>query len=173
MSREIFANVLRFVLLFLVQGLLLVNVDLMDGKAQVFLYVLFVLMLPFRISTIGLMGLAFLMGIAVDMFYDSAGLHASASVLTAFVRPYFIRLFTPRDDYDVNDRPSISRMGFLWFLKYSAALIYIHCLWLYLLEAFTFSAFFGTLFKVFMTWGITLMISIIVVNLFAQKRIER
>lgn len=173
MTREIIANVLRFLALFLIQGLLLVNVDLLDGKAQVFLYVLFILMLPFRISTISLMGLAFLMGIAVDMFYDSAGLHASACVLTAFVRPYFVSIFTPRDDYDVNDRPSISRMGFMWFLKYSAALILIHCLWLFLLEAFTLSTLFDTLFKVVTTWGITLLISIVVLYLFAQKRIER
>ena len=173
MTREILANVLRFLVLFLIQGLLLVNVDLVDGKGQVFLYVLFILMLPFRMSTISLMGLAFLMGIAVDMFYDSAGLHASACVLTAFVRPYFVRVFTPRDDYDVNDRPSISRMGFMWFLKYSAALIFIHCLWLFLLEAFTLSTLFDTLFRVIMTWGITLLISIVAVYLFAQKSIER
>ena len=173
MTREILGNVLRFLLLFLIQGLLLVNVDLMDGKAQVFLYVLFIIMLPFRISTIGAMGLAFLMGLAVDMFYDSTGLHASAAVMTAFVRPYYIRAFTPRDDYDVNDRPSISRMGFTWFLKFSAVLIFVHCLWLFMLEAFTFDRFFDTLFRVMSTASITLLVSIIVVYLFAQKRFER
>ncbi len=173
MTRELLGNVLRFVLLFLVQGLLLANIDLMDGKAQVFLYILFIIMLPFRMSTIAVMGLAFLIGMAVDMFYDSSGLHASAAVFTALVRSYFIRIYTPRDDYDVNDRPSISRMGFQWFLKFSASLIFAHCLWLFLLEAFTFSSFFETFFKVIMTSAITLFLCIIVVYLFAQKRVER
>jgi hypothetical protein len=109
----------------------------------------------------------------VDMFYDSTGLHASAAVMTAFIRPYYIRAFTPRDDYDVNDRPSISRMGFTWFLKFSAVLIFVHCLWLFMLEAFTFVRFFDTLFRVISTASITLLVSIIVVYLFAQKRTER
>lgn len=173
MTREILGNVLRFVLLFLIQGLLLVNVDLMSGKAQVFLYVLFIIMLPFRIPTMAAMGLAFLMGLAVDMFYDSAGLHASAAVMTAFARPYFIRAFTPRDDYDVNDRPSVSRMGFIWFLKFSAVLTFVHCLWLFILEAFTFARFFDTLSRVMATASVTLLVSIVMVYLFAQKRIER
>lgn len=173
MTRELIGNIIRFFLLFVVQGLLLSNVDLIGGRAQVFLYVLFIIMLPFRISSMAAMGLAFLMGLAVDTFYDSAGLHASAAVLTAFVRPYFVRLFTPRDDYEVNDRPGISKMGLPWFLRFAAALTLIHCFWVFLLEAFDLSSIGDVLVKTLASTAITLLVMVIVTYLFSTKKSDR
>lgn len=169
MTRETLLNLLRFVVLLLVQGAILSNVVLWEGKAQVYLYVLFIIMLPLRTPTMMTMLLGFLLGLGVDMFYDSPGLHASAGVMVAFVRSYFIRVLTPRDDYDINDRPNISRMGLLWFIKFSSALFFVHALWIFFLEAFSFSGFGLTLLKAIATAFITLVVSVITVYLFTRK----
>jgi hypothetical protein len=43
---------------------------------------------------------AFLLGITVDMFVDTPGVHTSASVFMAFVRPFVLRILAPRDGYE-------------------------------------------------------------------------
>lgn len=170
MNKTYLYNIGRFIVLLLVQGLLLTNTVIYGGKAQVFLYLLFIIMLPFRISPILAMSVSFLMGLGVDMFYDSPGLHASAATFVAFVRPYFIRYLTPREDYDINDQPNISSMGLLWFLSFSAILISLHSIWLFFLEAFGFGHFTLTMIKVLATSALTLTISVITVLLFSRKR---
>lgn len=170
MNREYAVNIIRFILLFLVQGLLLSNVVLLDGKAQIFLYVLFIIMLPFRMSDFLVMLASFLMGLAVDSFYNSPGLHASAAVMLAFVRPYFIRYFTPRDDYEITDTPTISSMGIAWFFKFATVLILVHSLWIFLLEAFSFQSILMTLTKAGLTSLITLIVALAVSYLFAPKK---
>jgi hypothetical protein len=169
MTRETLLNVLRFVLLLIIQGLILSNVVLWEGKAQVYLYVLFIIMLPLRTHTMLAMVLGFILGLGVDMFYDSPGLHASSAVVVAFVRPYFVRLLTPRDDYDINDRPNISSMGLIWFVKLTTAMLFIHAFWIFFLEAFSFSGFGFTFLKALATALISLVVSLISVYLFTRK----
>jgi len=170
MNRESGLNILRFLVLVLIQGLILSNVVLIGGRAQVYLYVLFIIMLPLRINVGFSMVLAFLLGLGVDMFYDSPGLHASAAVVAAFIRPYFIRLLTPRDDYDINDRASISNMGLLWFVRLSFALVLIHAIWIFILEAFSFSGIGIALVKALSSSIVTLLVCVVSVFLFSRKK---
>ncbi|NNC84272.1 MAG: rod shape-determining protein MreD [Flavobacteriales bacterium] len=171
MNRQVINNVIRFISLILVQGLLLSNVVLVGGRAQVYLYVLFIVMLPLRIAPGLAMLLSFFLGLGVDMFYDSPGLHASASVLAAFVRPYFIQILTPRDDYDINDRPTISRMGLFWFLRLAAGVIFTHSLWIFLLESFSLAGLGSSLVKAISTSLMTLLVSVVTVYLFTRRKI--
>lgn len=170
MNRETVVNIIRFFALILVQGLILSNVVLLGGRAQVYLYVLFVIMLPLRMSPGLSMLLAFLMGLGVDMFYDSPGLHASGALVAAFVRPYFIQMLTPRDDYEINDLPTISSMGLFWFVRLSLGVILIHGLWIFLLENFSVSGLGAVLVKAISTAFITLLVSVVTVFLFSKKK---
>lgn len=170
MTRQTVLNIIRFISLWLVQGLILSNVVLLGGHAQVYLYTLFIIMLPLRISTGFAMFLGFLIGLGVDMFYDSPGLHASAAVVAAFVRPYFIRLLTPRDDYDINDRANISSMGLFWFIRLCLGVMVIHAFWLFLLEAFSFSGLGLAFLKALSTGLVTLVVGVVTVFLFSRKK---
>ena len=58
-----------------------------------------------------LMGIGFVMGLAVDMFYDSVGLHAFACILIMYVRNYWLNNLTPQGGYDSGDSPSLSLHG--------------------------------------------------------------
>ena len=115
------------------------------------MYVLFILMLPFPTPKWLILMLAFLLGLGVDMFSDTGGLHAAASVAMAFLRQPVLSLFAPRDGYDIGQSPTIQQFGFNWFFSYAGILIFIHHFILFFLEVFRFSDFFSTLFRVFLS----------------------
>jgi hypothetical protein len=97
------------------------------------------------------MFLAFLIGISIDVFSDTVGMHASACVFLAFVRPYVLNFLAPRDGYEVNQTPTISHLGFVWFLSYISIAAFLHHLFLFFVEIFRFSEFFDTLWRVILS----------------------
>ena len=63
----------------------------------------------------------------IDIFADTPGMNAAATVLLAFLRPSLLRLFTPRDNLD-SIIPSFKSMGITPFLKYTTASVFVHSL---------------------------------------------
>lgn len=100
-----------------------------------FVYIGFILLLPFQISTVVLIPVAFFSGLLVDMFYSTPGINASASVLVGFIRPYWLSLITPRGGYEDVDIPRLKTLGFSWFITYSIPLIFLHHLSLFIVES--------------------------------------
>ena len=88
MSRTIIINLLRFIVLVFIQVFLLKNITLYNLSTP-YLYILFILLLPFETPNIVIVYTwHLLLGITIDAFYDTPGLHAAACVLLAFVRYY-------------------------------------------------------------------------------------
>src|SRR3569833_4065617 len=88
MSRVILINFLRFISLIFLQVFLLKNITLYNLSTP-YLYIMFILLLPVETPNLLLFALSFLMGITIDAFYDTPGLHAASCVLLAFVRILF------------------------------------------------------------------------------------
>lgn len=150
MINEVIKNTLRFLFLVLFQVLILNNIQL-SGYLNPFLYVLFVLMLPFQTPKWLVLILAFVLGISVDMFSDTGGIHAAASVFMAFLRDPILRLISPRDGYDNAQQPTVQQFGFGWFFSYAGILIFAHHACLFYLETFHFSDFFSTFSRVLLS----------------------
>lgn len=93
---------------------------------HIIVFPLFIFILPIRTPRALVMLIAFALGLAVDAFYDSPGLHASASVFTAFIRPFILKALEPREGYNVNHSPTKARMGFPWFWRYAAIMLLLH-----------------------------------------------
>ena len=165
MLSDILKQVLRFALLVAVQVLVLNNIQ-MSGFINPYLYVLFVLMLPFQISGWLLLLIAFATGLSIDMFTNTAGMHAAATLLLGFLRPSLLKLISPRDGYEFGTYPSIKHMGLNWFITYAAILIFLHHLLLFYLEVFRFSEFFRTFLRVIASSVFTLALVIISQYLF-------
>src|ERR1700740_3688647 len=101
MIAEIGKNIIRFVLLLLLQTLIIKNIPF--GSYFVPMpYIMFLLMLPFETMPLLVLLLSFAVGISVDIFYDTQGIHASSCVVLGFVRFYFLRLLAPREGYEAN-----------------------------------------------------------------------
>jgi len=158
-------NLWRFFLLLLLQVLVFKQLNIAGGAfnyVQIFIYPLFILLLPLNISKGWLILLGFLLGITVDMFYDSPGVHASAAVLTAFIRPYILHLQEPRGGYKVNAHPTSAEFGTGWFIRYSSLLMSIHLLTYFTAEAFQWSQMLMVLVKTI----VSLFSSMIVISLY-------
>ncbi|HFB99468.1 MAG TPA: hypothetical protein ENJ53_01560, partial [Phaeodactylibacter sp.] len=93
MNNLIFTQSLRFVFLVLIQVLVFRQMTVGWDEfnyVHVIVFPLFILLLPIKISDPVLILLGFLIGITVDMFYQSWGVHASAAVFIAFMRPMIL-----------------------------------------------------------------------------------
>ena len=124
-SRNYISVIVSFLLYVLFQVLLLKNFVLFD-TAFCFLYVAFILLLPIEIGSLTLILVAFATGFIVDVFYDSLGVNAAACVFIGFIRPYWLKIVTPRGGYEEIEIPNLKTMDFGWFLTYSLPLIFIH-----------------------------------------------
>jgi len=169
MFNQVFSNSLRFVFLILFQVFILNNIQL-GGYLNPYLYVLFILMLPFETPKGLLLLLAFFLGISVDMFSNTIGMHAMACLLLAFFRPYIVTYISPRGGYDFGAGPTIKDMGFNWYLSYTGILILAHHILLFNLEVFRLSEFFSTLYRTLLSSVFTLALVIITHYIITGKK---
>ena len=136
MYNTLIRNILRFVVLFFLQVLIIDNIRL-GNFIHPCVYVLYIMLLPFDTPKWSLIINGFILGFAVDIFNGTPGLNSAATVLMAYFRPNIISLTTRKSDIEGKTAPSLSEMGLQWFLLYSILLLIIHNLTLFFLEAFT------------------------------------
>ena len=139
MSSMIYRNIFRFIVVVLVQVVLLNRINL-GGSLNYFhffLYPVFILYLPLKLRRFVIILLAFALGITLDLFYNSPGVHASACVFTAYIRKYVLQLLEPIEGYNKDHDLSIYKMGIIWVASYSAILLLVHLIWYFSLEAFS------------------------------------
>ena len=167
MTTEIFKNIFRFILLVFLQVLIIQNINL-SSYIILLPYVLVILMLPFETPRLFVLFISFLLGVCIDYFYDSSGIHSAACTFIGFFRHYVLKYFSPRDGYEVGLKPTIRDMGINWFLNYIAILIFSHHFLLFYLEVFRFSEFFSTLLRIILssmgTFGLVYIIHLLIYN---------
>lgn len=170
MTTEIIKNILRFILLVFVQVLIIQNINL-TGYVILLPYILVIIILPFETNKLVVLFISFFLGVCVDYFYDSSGLHAAACTIMGFSRYYVLKYIAPRDGYDIGVQPTIEDMGLEWFLRYAGTLVFIHHFFLFYLEIFRFSEFFQTLLRVILSSiGTFVLIYLIQFLFFSNKR---
>ena len=135
-----------------------------------YLYILFILLLPFETPNWLLFILAFLMGITVDVFNDTVGLHATACSILVLVRILFISITVQKDNYDSDPEPSLSIMGFRWFFFYALILTLIHHFFLLNFEVFKFYEIPSTLSRVLFSSIFTVILIFVSELLFYRKK---
>ena len=169
MSRVLIFNLIRFVVLVLLQAFLLKNISLYNLSVP-YLYILFILLLPFETPNLLLFLLSFVLGITIDAFYDTPGLHAAACVVLAFVRVLFISITVQKDGFDNEPEPTLGNMGFRWFFTYAAVLILFHHFFLFNLEVFRLSELQYTLLRFLSSSVFTLFLVLISSFLFYRRK---
>jgi hypothetical protein len=127
-----------FVALIVAQILVFNQFELGFG-IHVMVYPMFILMMPFTARPIALLLLSFTAGFIIDWYTNSFGLHSSAAVLLAYVRPRLYKILEPREGYDVLRKPLLRDMGRSWFITIYLFGLVIHHFWFFTLEIFKFS----------------------------------
>ena len=147
MNKKLHWYILLFVVSVLVQILMMNHIQF-SGFVNPYFYVLFILLLPINIPRYLILILGFLLGITIDVFSNTPGVHASSTVFMAFLRPFVINV----SNVDEQDRmmiPSLANIGLGWFARYAGILILLHHLFLFFVEIFTFQGFLHTLLRSF------------------------
>ncbi len=168
MNKTIIYNFLRFFLLVLIQVVLLKNIIIYNLNIP-FLYILFIFLLPFKTPKWLLFLLSFLIGLLVDVFSNTLGLHAAACTVIAFLRILYISVTVQNDSLETETTPHLSTMGFRWFFFYALLLTFAHHFCLYMFEVFDITAAFNLFSKALLTTGFTLFL-IFVTELLFYKR---
>ncbi len=174
-------NILRFCIIILLQVLILNKITLRwwsePSGFPVFIpyvYPLFILLLPFEAPVWALLIMGFFMGVTVDTFMNTAGMHACATVLIAYLRTNVLSALLPRNlsEY-ANQHPSIKSMGWMPFLVYSAFLILLHHLVFFSIELWNFSNIGFLLLKVLASAVTSMLFIIVYLLLFTRQSTSR
>jgi rod shape-determining protein MreD len=172
MDRLILINLWRFIVFVALQILVLNNIQFL-GILNPYLYIYIILVLPVDFQPNGGLILGFILGLTIDIFCQTLGMHAIATTFAAYCRPYVLRYMAPRDGYEFSRVPGIKQMSWLWFITYSSILIFLHHFVLFFVEMFRISGLWFTVGKSFGSAALTLLLAIIAQLLFAQNSRSR
>lgn len=138
-------NIIRLTVLLLIllaaQILIFNNIQI-SGFVNPYIYVLFILSLPFGTTTAVAMVLGFIVGLVIDIFCNTIGMHAAACVAMAYARGHVLRLMAQREEYKFDNLPTARSYGKRWYLIYSLSLVAVHHIVLFFAEQFD-TLFFG------------------------------
>ena len=156
-------NILSFVILILFQVLALNNIQFL-GFINPYIYILFIIALPVRTPRWLSLILAFILGLTIDIFSNTLGMHAFATILIAFLRNGILNLFIVLEEND-NPSPSIRSIGVAAYVKYLILMVFIHHFSLFFLEAFSFTHPGLVLSKIALSSLVTILILLGIVSL--------
>ena len=126
--------IFRFVILVLIQVLVLDHV-LFLGYINPYLYLFFIIYLPINTKRVNTLIIGFLLGLCIDIFNDTGGVHAASTLFIAYVRPIILRLSFGLS-YDYNTL-KLKRADFKNQFIYVLLMVFIHHLLMFSLEYFS------------------------------------
>lgn len=140
------------------------------------IYFMSLLMLPVRTTRAWLLLLGFFMGLVVDVFMNTGGLHAAAGTMMMFIRIFTLRMFLSPEDEDNNISPGLYSLGTRGYLIYSSILILAHQFTFFFLEVFKTDSFFLILKKTLASTVLNILLLLFMQLLFTKpvkKKNER
>jgi hypothetical protein len=172
MNNQVISQLVRFLALLFAQVLIFKQVQFSDDPwryLHIFVYPLFTLLLPIKLQNTFVLILSFILGLLVDWFYDSPGVHASALVCTAYFRPLILGILEPYEGYNVNEVPSLKRLGLGWFSSYLSILLLLHLFVYFSVEAFTFVFIFDIIVNTLITFIGSFVVIILILYIFRSR----
>jgi cell shape-determining protein MreD len=131
-------------------------------------YMLFIILYPINGNRTGLLLASFLLGLTMDMFSNSGGVHAAACVTLAYFRPSIFKFsFGISYEYQtirLNDVLTPERFSFI------LVAVVIHHFILFLLEAFQVSFFWDILIRTILSTVFTIISCIIIIYLIKPNK---
>jgi NADH:ubiquinone oxidoreductase subunit H len=131
---------------------------------------MFILLLPFETPGWLLLTSSFLLGLSIDFFTHTPGMHTSAAVFMAFCRPGIIRFISGNKGIEAGMKPGIKDMGFQWFFMYSLILILLHHILFFFLEVFRIDELLQIFYRIVLSTVSTLILVILVEYLLISGR---
>ena len=167
MNSALLGNIVRFILLLTAQILIFNRIDLF-GFINPFPYVLFIILYPVNGNKSGLLAASFLLGLLMDMFWNSGGVHAAACLVLAYYRPAIFKFsFGLSYEYQtvrLNDVVTPERFSFLLIA------IVLHHFVLFVLEVFKVSFLWDILVRTVLSTIFTIITCIIIIYIIKPSK---
>ena len=167
MNSNFILNIIRFILLIAIQ-ILILNQIKFDGWINPYIYVLFIILYPINSNKYGFLIASFLIGLTIDTFSDSGGVHTTASLILAYIRPLFLR-FSFGLSYEYQTIKIAEKLTLDRFL-FIAICIFTHHLILFSLELYQFDLFFDIIFRTIFSSIFTFIICVISIYLIRSNK---
>jgi rod shape-determining protein MreD len=167
MNSAVLSNIARFILLLAAQIIIFNNIDFL-GYINPFPYILFIILFPVNGNKSALLVSSFFLGIVMDLFSNSGGVHAASCLLLAYFRPYIFKFsFGLSYEYQtvrLNDVLTPERFSFILIA------VIIHHLTLFLLEVFQLSFLWYILLRTVLSTVFTIIVCIVLIYIFKPNR---
>lgn len=138
MENSLVRNALMLIILILAQ-VLICNHLMLFNVATAFIFIYVIVRLPMDLRTDWLLTWAFIAGLVVDLFSDTAGVNAMACTILAMLKRPCLYAYIPRDDRTKNIIPSLRSLGFSVYGKYLFSMSLIYCILVFTIEYFDFA----------------------------------
>jgi len=159
-------HTIRFIALIFVQVLILNHINFL-GYINPYIYILFIALFPVKNNRIVLLLLSFLLGVTIDMFLDTGGIHAGACVFIAYVRPIILK-----SSFGMIYEHQTIRFDSVEFgskLTYFTLFTLLHHIVLFSLEIFSISKILLILQKTLFSSIFTILLSVAITIIFSRK----
>lgn len=166
MNNTITLHIVRFISLVLIQVIVLNNINFL-GFINPYIYILFIILYPINNNRILFIFLSFLLGLSVDLFLDSGGVHAAACVFIAYIRPLFLKFAFGMTYEHQTVKINASDIG--QRLTYFTLTTIVHHLILFSLEVFNTSKVLLILKKTLFSSIFTIILCVLITILFSRK----
>jgi rod shape-determining protein MreD len=167
MNSTLLVNTLRFILLLAVQIAIFNNMNFL-GFIMPLPYILFIILYPVNSNKSALLLSSFLLGIIMDLFSNSGGVHATACVILAYYRPYLFKFaFGVSYEYQtikLNEALTPERFSFILLA------VVIHHFTMFILEAFQVSFILDILIRTLLSTIFTIISCIIIIYLIKPNK---
>ena len=148
----------RYIAVMLLQVLLFDQLQLW-GACHPYIYLLCLLMMPITLSHNADMLIGAAVGVIMDIFCNSLGVHTAACILIMFIRPYLIGAIV-NDKDRLNEQISLRAIGMEAFVKYVVILVIIHHLTVFALGAWSWQHIWFVLLETIISSTLTIAIII-------------
>lgn len=162
-------HIIRFVVLVLLQALVINHIRL-GGYVHPCIYLIFILLLPFNIPNWQLLLLGFGIGLFVDLFTGTPGLHAGATTLMAFCRPSIIKLVSGTLKFENIFEPNLAQLDGMWFLRYVFCMVFVHHFWLFFIESFSFHLIGQVLLRIVLSVPVSVFLIMMILYIFKSDK---
>ncbi|MES2545093.1 MAG: rod shape-determining protein MreD [Bacteroidota bacterium] len=167
MNSTLLYNILRFILLLAAQIVVFNNIDF-GGYINPFPYILFIILYPVNGNKSGLLITSFLLGLTMDFFCNSGGVHAASCLILAYIRPSVFKFsFGLSYEYQtvrIIDVLTPERFSFILIT------VVVHHFSLFILEIFQVSFIWMILLRTIFSTIFTILICVLLIYIFKGKR---
>ena len=161
-------NIIALVGLFFLQVTILNKISISTFVFP-YVYILFLFALPKKLPLWLNLITAFTLGLSMDIFNNTFGIHALACTTMIFFKPLLLNSLLPQDLEDENLQANVHNLGVKKYLIYATVLTLIHHFLVFNLEVFSIFNIIETLLKIITSSGISLFLILILQYIFIKK----